>query len=241
INSPSDACSLPSVPTRSTPAAWISARTPSTPAAARSVAVPSHKSTLTWLKLSWAIEGDATSKPITFQRSDSNASAIAFPMPELEPVTMARLRSFGTNVGLLDDHRGLRRVFLLEAHNVFDGTRVSRNACSLSFASHRRRALCHFGIEALGMLAGRQVPYQMQNSNPSTVSPLPFQRLSSPALATALRSAAISCSEGGSVGGRTVGASSTPARYMAIFMRACASPVGSPPPYTASLSGVITS
>ena len=49
-------------------------------------------------------------------------------------------------------------------------------------------------------------------------------------LATAARRAAISASFGASVGGRTVGASSTPARYMPIFMRAWASPVGSPPP-----------
>ena len=42
------------------------------------------------------------------------------------------------------------------------------------------------------------------------------------------------------MGGRTVGSSITPASHMPAFMRAWASPVGSPPPYTASFSGVIT-
>lgn len=56
------------------------------------------------------------------------------------------------------------------------------------------------------------------------------QRLSSPACATAARSTCISASVGASVGGRTVASSITPANHMPAFMRACASPVGSPPP-----------
>ncbi len=56
------------------------------------------------------------------------------------------------------------------------------------------------------------------------------QRWSRPACFTAARSASISFALGASVGGRTVASSITPARYMPPFMRAWASPVGSPPP-----------
>src|SRR6187399_12300 len=87
--SPAGRSSDPSVPPRMMPAACTSAVTPSAASSAAVRAVASVMSSMTALNAASSSVGGARSKPVTRQPPSMRWRAIARPMPELVPVTMA--------------------------------------------------------------------------------------------------------------------------------------------------------
>ena len=121
MRAPSVLFSVPSGPTRNTPAACSRACTGPLPSAvwvAWRVAAASHRSTSTGRKAGCASGAGALSKPVTCQPSCSSRCASASPIPELLPVTRARRGSFDTDIAFGDDLLRGGHVVALELHEV---------------------------------------------------------------------------------------------------------------------------
>src|SRR6476619_4921376 len=93
------------------------------------------------------------SKPATLHPPASSSCAIALPMPELDPVTIASMGLLRLDVGVLDDLHDLDRVFHLEFDEVVDRSRSEQQALLHELRLHVAvQRLVYFDVELVGDL-----------------------------------------------------------------------------------------